>query len=110
MNLLYINSSTLGQGDENLGNKLMVSFLKSLIKNNTRIHAVFCVNSGAFLTCQNPETIALFKELNQKGAVISTCGTCLDFYGLRDQLQVGEAGSMDLAITLMQQADQVIRP
>ncbi len=110
MKLLYLNSDKLGQGDRELGEKLLISYLKNLISHNIRIHAVFCVNSAAFLTTVNKEAIDNFKEMNAKGAVISTCGTCLDYYNIKDKLQVGEVGSMGLAIQLMQQADKVYRP
>ena len=110
MKLLYINSDTLGQGDNELGEKLLISYLKNLISNNIQIHAVFCVNSGALLTTVNKEAIEIFKGMNAKGAVISTCGTCLEYYKLKDKLQVGEIGSMSLAIQLLKQADKVYRP
>lgn len=110
MKLLYLNSDTLGHGDRELGEKLLISYLKSLVSNNVRIHAVFCVNSAALLTTTNTAAIDILKEMNAKGTVVSTCGTCLDYYKLNDKLQIGEVGSMNLAVQLMQQADKVYRP
>ena len=110
MQLLYLNSDTLGQGEEKLGKKLLISFLNNLLSMDVKIDAVFCVNSAALLTTTNTEVVDILKKMAHKGAVISTCGTCLEYYNLKDQLQVGEIGSMSLAINLMQQADKIIRP
>jgi hypothetical protein len=48
--------------------------------------------------------------LSEKGAEILSCGTCLDFYGLKERLKVGVISNMyDILQTLMD-ADQIIRP
>ena len=39
-----------------------------------------------------------------------TCGTCLDFYGIKEKLAVGTVTNMYNIVETMQQADRVIRP
>jgi peroxiredoxin family protein len=46
-------------------------------------------NGGAHLTCEGSESVEDIKELESRGTKILTCGTCLDFYGIRDKLAVG---------------------
>ena len=48
------------------------------------------------------------KSLEEKGVKISSCSTCLDYYGLMDSLRVGKAGNMQDLIENQWQADKVI--
>ena len=71
---------------------------------------MICYNRGAFLTTEDPDTVKDLKTLEEAGAVIMTCGTCLDYYGLKEKLQVGIISNMyDIAEALMNAA-VVIRP
>ena len=108
MQLLLLNSDIVGAGNKELGEKLMISFLNQLVLNKTKIDAVFCVNSGVFLTTTNKPASVLLEKIENQGAVISSCGTCLDFYNLKDMLAVGEIGTMDLYVQLMSGADKVL--
>lgn len=110
MNLLYLNSNKMGEGDPELGEKILMLYLTKLLSNSVKIDAVVCVNSATFLTTTNKESIELLKQFEKQGAVISSCGTCLDFYEIRAQLKVGNVGSMDLVVQLMQQSEKIYRP
>ena len=110
MNLLYLTSDVLGTGNNQLGKKLLINFLQNLLSEFVEIDVVFCVNSAVSLTCENDKAIEILKEFNNRGSVISSCGTCLDFYKLKDKLQVGEIGSMSLLIQLMNNSEKIIRP
>lgn len=46
-------------------------------------------NGGAQLTCEGSESVDDIRELENRGTVVLTCGTCLDYYGIRDKLAVG---------------------
>jgi selenium metabolism protein YedF len=110
MIFLYLNSDKMGQGEPELGRKLMVAFLNELAKSDIIIDVIGCVNSGINLTTEGSDAIESLKELEQKGARIATCGTCLDFYNKREDLLIGEVGSMAQTVLLMAKADRVIKP
>lgn len=110
MTFLYLNSDKMGHGDPELGKKLMKIFLSELAKSNVKINLVGCVNSGINLTTKGSEVLSSLQELEKKGARIATCGTCLDFHNKRDDLLIGEVGSMDQTVQVMSMADKVIRP
>jgi selenium metabolism protein YedF len=110
MIFLYLNSDKMGQGEPELGKKLMVSFLRELANSDVVIDVIGCVNSGIHLTTEGSEVMTSLKELEQKGARIATCGTCLDFYNKREDLLIGEIGSMDQTVLIMSKADRVIKP
>ncbi|MDP8202173.1 MAG: sulfurtransferase-like selenium metabolism protein YedF [Candidatus Tenebribacter burtonii] len=110
MIFLYLNSDKMGEGEPELGKKLMVTFLRELAKSDIMINVIGCVNSGINLTTEGSEAITSLRELEQKGARIATCGTCLDFYNKRENLLVGEIGSMDQTVLIMSKADRIIKP
>jgi len=110
MTLLYLNSNMMGAGEAELGKKLLNLFLKKLAASDVRIDLVGCVNSGILLTTEPGEALESLKALQAKGARIATCGTCLDHYGLREKLLIGEIGAMDQTVAVMAMADKIIRP
>jgi len=110
MTFLYLNSNAMGSGDVELGKKLLKIFLEKLAASDIQVDLVGCVNSAIWLTSAGSEVLDSLKQLMDKGARIATCGTCLDHYQLRDQLQIGEIGSMDQTVQIMARADKIIRP
>ena len=50
------------------------------------------------------------KMLEEQGVEIRTCGTCLNFYGISDKLQVGEVTNMYDIAERMTKADRIIKP
>ncbi len=110
MTFLYLNSDKMGEGNPELGKKLMAIFLSELAKSDVRIDMIGCVNSGINLTTKGSEVLESLKALERRGAVIATCITCLDFHGKKDDLLIGRTGTMSQTVQIMAQADKVIRP
>lgn len=110
MTFLYLNSDKMGEGDPQLGRKLLVVFLKKLADSDTKIDVVRCINSGIYLTTEGSKVIDSLQKLEAKGAKIATCGTCLEHFGLNDKLLIGEVGTMDGTVEIMSIADRIIRP
>jgi selenium metabolism protein YedF len=108
--VVYINSQFLGVGEDTLGALLMRAFLKTLLDQEVQPYRIIFINSGVRLTSEGSEVLETLKTLSEKGAEILSCGTCLDFYGLKERLKVGVISNMyDILQTLMD-ADQIIRP
>lgn len=108
--VVLMASSTLGEGSQDLGRLLMVAFLKTLGKVTPRPRTLVFLNSGVRLTTTGSEVIEALTALEEQGARIWSCGTCLDYYGLSDKLAVGTVSNMfDIASALVA-ADRVIRP
>jgi selenium metabolism protein YedF len=108
--IVYINSNLLGIGEEALGAILMRSFLKTLLDLKPVPSKLIFINSGVRLTTEGSEVLETLKTLSEKRAEILSCGTCLDFYGLKAKLKVGIISNMyDIAQSLLE-ADRLIRP
>ena len=67
-------------------------------------------NTGAYLTCEDADTLENLKLLESEGVTILTCGTCLDFYGLKEKLAVGGATNMYDIVERMEKAQKIIKP
>jgi len=108
--VIYINSQFLGIGDEALGAILMRSFLKTLLDIEIIPSRLILVNSGVRLSSEGSEVLETLRTLSEKGIEILSCGTCLDFYGLKEKLKVGRISNMyDIAQSLLE-ADRLIKP
>ena len=108
--VVVLSSNTMGNGDEQLGKKLMKAFIFALTSQDETPEKVICYNSGAYLTTEDPDTIKDLKSLEEAGTTVMTCGTCLDFYGLKEKLQVGIVSNMYDIVEAQMSASLVIRP
>ena len=108
--VVVLSANTMGSGDEQLGKKLMKAFIFALTNQDEAPEKVICYNSGAYLTTEDPDTIRDLKSLEEAGTVVMTCGTCLDFYGLKEKLQVGIVSNMYDIVEAQMQAGLIIRP
>ncbi len=108
--VVYINSHLLGIGDEALGAILMRTFLKTLSDMEIKPSRLILINSGVRLASEGSEVLETLRKLSGEGLEIMACGTCLDFYGLKEKLRVGTVSNMyDIAQSLLE-ADRLIRP
>ena len=108
--LVVLSSNTMGSGDPKLGTVLMKAFVFALTKQDHLPETILCYNSGAYLTCQGADTLEDLKLLESEGVTILTCGTCLDFYGLKETLAVGGATNMYDIVERMEQARVLVKP
>lgn len=96
--VVLITSDTFGRGDEKLGKILLKGFLFALTETAQPPKTIVFLHGGAALTCAPSNVIGDLEQLQKQGCDICTCGTCLDFYGLAQHLQVGRiVNMMDIA-------------
>lgn len=100
--VVFISSDQLGQGSSELGQMLMRNFIYTLTKRDELPRAVVFMNSGVRLSIKGSPAIEELQDLESKGVEILVCGTCLDYYALKDQLFAGQVSNMyDIADLLM---------
>ena len=108
--IVYINSHLLGVGDETLGSILMRAFLKTLLDMETRPNRLILINSGVRLASEGSEVLETLRTLSEMGVEILSCGTCLDFYGLKEKLRVGIVSNMYDIVETMSTAGRLLTP
>ncbi|MFH2218338.1 MAG: sulfurtransferase-like selenium metabolism protein YedF [Pseudomonadota bacterium] len=106
--MVMIATDRIGYGDDELGLKLMASFINTLKEMGSELWRLIFVNNGVKLTVEGSELLPVLKEYEKKGLLILVCGTCLNHFGLLDQKRVGETTNMLDIVTAMQLADKVI--
>jgi selenium metabolism protein YedF len=106
--MVMVANDRMGHGDDELGEKLMVSFLKTLKEMGDELWRLVFVNNGVKLTIDGSDVLPVIQELEKDGTHILVCGTCLTHFDLLDQKQVGETTNMLDIVTAMQLADKVI--
>lgn len=105
---IMIRSNLFGQGEAELGQVLMKSFLFSLNELDVRVTHIIFMNSGIFLTIEGSPVLENLKALEEKGVEILSCGTCLDFYQAKDKLAVGSVTNMYTALEILTSAGRGI--
>lgn len=108
--LVVLSANTMGTGDPALGTALMKAFVFALTRQDQLPETILCYNTGAYLTCEGADTLEDLKLLESEGVTILTCGTCLDFYGLKEKLAVGGVTNMYDIAERMENADRIVRP
>lgn len=106
--IVMVTGDVLGRGDDALGAKLMGAFLYGLAEADTVPTGVIFVNGGVRLTTGATAVRPHLEKLQARGSHISSCGTCLDFYGLKDQLVIGDVTNMYSIVEACQRATRVI--
>ncbi|EJO5348028.1 sulfurtransferase-like selenium metabolism protein YedF [Clostridium botulinum] len=106
--VIVISKNVLGSGDDKLGTTLMKSYLYALSESDKLPSHLLFLNGGVKLTVEDSECIESIQTLKDKGVTILNCGTCLDFYGIKDKLKVGEITNMYTIVEEMNSADNTI--
>lgn len=106
--IVLITSDRLGTGDEELGKILMKSFLNTLWDYKSKPSKVIFINRGVMLTTEGSEVLETLELLEKEGVEIFSCGTCLAFYGITEELTVGEVTTMPLTVDFLLTASKVI--
>jgi selenium metabolism protein YedF len=106
--VIVITRNVLGDGPEELGAVLIKSFLYSLVSSDHPPMALILLNSGVKLAVTNSAVLDHIRSLEEKGTKIFACGTCLDYYNLKEMLAVGSVTNMYSVIEWMNCAGKVI--
>ena len=105
---IAIGSDKMGVGGEELGKILIKSFIYTVKETTPWPTTIVLFNSGVYLTCEGSEVLDDLKALADEGVEIISCGTCLDYYNIKDKLKVGEIGNMYLIYEKMRNANNTI--
>lgn len=105
---IFISSDKMGEGNEELGKVLIKGFIYTLTESKPYPKYIILVNGGVNLSTENEATVENLKILEEAGVEILSCGTCLDYYGLKEKLQVGSITNMYTIVEIMKNSLQTI--
>jgi len=108
--VIVISEDKMGRGNDELGSVLIRAFLHTICLEKAKPDVMIFYNTGVKLTVQGSEVLDDLKELAATGVEILVCGTCLNYFEIKDQLGVGVVSNMyDIAGT-MSRAGRIISP
>ncbi|WP_332842473.1 sulfurtransferase-like selenium metabolism protein YedF [Paraclostridium sp. AKS81] len=105
---IFINSDKMGTGNDELGQVLIKGYIYTLTESKPYPKSILFVNSGIKLTTENEATVENLKILQDAGVEILSCGTCLDYYGLKEELKVGTVTNMYTIVESMNNSSKTI--
>lgn len=106
--VIFISSAEIGRGSAELGTLLMKNFMYALIENQQLPNSLLFMNSGVQLTCENSPVLEHLQKISEQGVEILSCGTCLDYYKLKEKIVVGQITNIYTILEKINQAAKVI--
>lgn len=103
-----IGTDKLGKGSDDLGKILMKSFLYTLSETKPYPSFLIFLNSGVKLTTEGSESLDDLRKIEKAGVKIVSCGTCLDFFGIKEKLEVGKVTNMYDIVETIAESDNAV--
>lgn len=106
--VFLITSEVLGRGGDELGKVLSRAFFPTLTETASRPRSLIFINTGVRLVVEDSPVLDSLRSLVDLGVEILACGTCLDYFGLKDKVAVGTVSNMYDIVETLTTADKVI--
>ena len=105
---IFVGNDILGNGSQELGTNLIRMFFFTLTQDEDIPKYILFMNSGVKLALQDEQIIEHLQELESRGTQIFICGTCVNFYQLKEEIKVGRISNMYEIVEKMKEAHKVI--
>ena len=107
--VILVGTDKLGEGSNELGEVLIQGYFYTLTEVKPYPKAVIFLNAGVNLTIDESPVIDHLRTLEAKGVEILSCGTCLDYFNVKDKLGVGGVSNMYTIVEMMNGAKNTIK-
>lgn len=107
--VILVSTDKFGTGDDNLGAALMKSYIFALSESDVKPEVMLFANGGVKLTCEDSDVLESLKSLQENGVEMLSCGTCLDFYKLKEKLSIGNVTNMYTIVEKMNKSFNTIK-
>lgn len=106
--VLMITRYGMGNAEPELMLKVLSTYLRLLDENNILPAAICFYTDGVKLAVTGSPVLDTLRSLENKGVRLILCSTCLTYFNLVDQVQVGIVGGMPDVIEAQRMAAKVI--
>lgn len=106
--VLLFTRNGIGHAPEDLQQTLVKKFLSLFHESNQMPAKILFYTDGVKLACEGSEVLDALQAMESKGVELVLCKTCLDYFGLGEQVKVGVVGGMGDIIEALQKAGKVI--
>lgn len=100
----------MGRGDDELGYVLIRAFFHTIAGQAEKPNFIIFYNTGVKLTVDGSEVLDDLKELSSAGVEILVCGTCLNYFAMKEKLAVGVVSNMYDIASIMSKAGRLLTP
>ena len=107
---VVIKSHCMGDGEEEIGKLLMKAYISTLPELDNIPDNIVLYNSGVFAVCKDSSTEEFFQQLERKGTKIYICGTCINYYQLKEKIQMGTVSNMMEISSILAASPRVLYP
>jgi selenium metabolism protein YedF len=107
--VFFIDSDSLGKGSEELGSILMRALLHTLGEADIKPQKLILVNSGVKLACKGSPTLEDLQLISSQGVDILACGTCLNYFELKDKLKIGRVSNIYEILNSLSRAGRAVK-
>jgi len=106
--VVFVNSNVIGKGSDELGGALIKAFLSTLNESDDKPSKVIFMNAGVEMVVEDSPALESVMNLEKQGIEILACGTCLDYFNLKDKVAVGRISNMYDILDSFMAADKVL--
>ena len=105
---IIINNEIMGNAPEELGKKVMGSFLRKLCSEEKKPKTIVFYTAGVKLVAKGSPVLDAIDGLLAAGVEIIACGTCVNYYDLADKIAPELISDMPTIISVLMNSDTVI--
>lgn len=105
---VLITRKGMGEAEPELQTTLLQTYLRTLNEAAERPAEICFYAEGVHLVIEGSPVLHLLRLLAAKGVRLTVCSTCLNFYGLTEQVAVGHKGTMAEIVEAQMRAEKVI--
>ncbi len=98
----------MGSADMILQHKLLDTYLRLLVENDSLPAAICFYTEGVKLVVEGSPFLERLSQLERRGVRLIICSTCLNYFELTDKVRVGIIGGMPDILEAQIKADKVI--
>ncbi|MGP8155057.1 MAG: sulfurtransferase-like selenium metabolism protein YedF [Smithella sp.] len=108
--VIVISGDKMGRGNDELGYVLIKAFLHTVAGQAEKPNVLIFYNTGVNLTMQSSDVLDDLKKLESEGVKLLVCGTCLNYFEIKDKLAVGIVSNMYDIVEIMSCAGRLLTP
>lgn len=106
--VILVTNDGMGKAPTELQHKLAGIYFGLLAEHDMLPTAICFYTEGVRLVCEGSPVLDQLRALEAKGVRLVICSTCLNYFGLTDQVRVGIVGGMADILDAQWQAEKVI--
>jgi intracellular sulfur oxidation DsrE/DsrF family protein len=98
----------LGQAPEDLQLRVVGNFLTLLEGAEERPAGLLFYTDGVKLVCEGSPVLDHLRKFESQGVDVISCRTCIEYFGLTEEVRVGRVGGMPAIMEAIARANKVV--